>query len=857
MGLLVALAALAALLVWRVRAPLPVTSGTLKVEGPRGRVEILRDADAIPHIRAESEADALFGLGYVHAQERLWQMEFQRRVAQGRLAEIVGPKGLEADRLLRTVGLMRAARESWPRLDGRTRALVEAYVAGINAFLASHRGGGLPVEFALLRTAPEPWTGEDVVAWQKTMGWLLSANWQEEMLHEELAARLGEAGADTLMPAYTPGGPIILPPDAVLQSQPIAAPAAMTVAPGEPVAPVKPASPPRTSPPPAKPGPVSKPAPGAKPGSAVKPGPAPKTPIRPRPGKGGLGRGTRDVPAVVADLRALSAIAANLGVAPPIGGGSNNWVISGARSITGRPILANDPHLAGQAPAVWYLAHVTGGALDAIGATLPGMPGVVIGRNERVAWGITALLGDVQDLYVEHLDTRDRAEFNGALEPIRVVREVIKVRGRPDVPVRVRITRHGPVISDVLEHPRSAIALRWTGLDAEDRTLEAFLRMGLAGSWPQFTDALHAMHVPLLNFVFADVDGNIGYYGPGAIPVRTAGDGSRPAAGWTGDAEWRGYIDASEWPSAYNPVRGYLASANNKVAPDTSPFTLGSSWEAPYRAARIVELIEGAPRMSVEDVARMQRDIRSAQVKVVLPFLMKARPLDTRSRDAMSLLREWDGTLEGASPEAALYEAWYAATVRALFEDDLGDDLAVDYASRPSMPAKAIDNLIQSGDASWCDDVRTAEPETCETLFGRTLQRALAQMSERQGTSTLAKWRWDKVNAARFPHAPLDAVPVLNRFFSRTVPRGGDAFTLTPVMPLGGDIYVSSYRQVIDLAGPDASRFIIPMGQSGHVWSEQYASMLDAWAKVEYVPMRFSRAAVDDATRSKLVLEPR
>jgi penicillin amidase len=249
--------------------------------------------------------------------------------------------------------------------------------------------------------------------------------------------------------------------------------------------------------------------------------------------------------------------------------------------------------------------------------------------------------------------------------------------------------------------------------------------------------------------------------------------------------------------------------------------------------------------------------VQSAQVKVVLPFLLKARPLDTPGRDAMDFLREWDGTLDGESPQAALYEAWYAATVHGLFADDLGDDLAAGFTARRSLVAKAVDNLIQSGDASWCDDVRTSEPETCETLLGRTLQRALAEMSDRQGTSNLAKWRWDRVNAARFPHRPLDAVPVLNRFFSRTAPRGGDAFTVTPVMPLDEDIFVSSYRQIIDLAAADSSHFVIPMGQSGHIWSDRYADLLDRWNKVEYIPMRFTRLAVDEAASATLVLEPR
>jgi len=826
LGLVALVAVAGALLFWRVRAPLPDITGTIRVDGLRSRVEVVRDVDQVPHIRAATESDALFGLGYVHAQERLWQMEFQRRVANGRLAEIVGEPGLIADRLLRTIGLARAARESWPRLDAETRALIEAYVAGINAFLADHRGGGLPVEFAIFRFAPEPWTGEDVVAWQKTMAWLLAANWRDETLRVELSARVGDEAANRLMPAYPPNGPVILPPDVS--------------------APPRPATP--TNPPglavPQEPN-----APKGKPAAPLAP--------RPRKAPAGQSRGSAEADAVARTLASLNELVDTLPVAPPIGGGSNNWVVSGQRSITGKPLLANDPHLAGQTPAVWFLAHISGGQLDAIGATMPGMPGVVMGHNGRIAWGITALLGDVQDLYIEHVNASDQAEYNGTLEDVRVLRDILKVRGQPDVPLRIRITRHGPIVSDVLDRPQATLALRWTGLDPDDHTMEGWTRLNMAGSWPAFTEALGHVHAPLLNFVYADVDGNIGYLGPGAYPVRAAGDGTRPVPGWTSAYEWLGYIHASEWPRSFNPARGYIASANNKVAPDSFPFMLGTSWEAPYRAARITELIENSARLAVEDMTRMQRDLRSAQVKVVVPFLLKARPADPVSRDAMDRLREWDGTLNGESSEAALYEAWYAATVRGLFEDELGADVFADYVVRRSIVAKAMDVLIQSGDTAWCDDVRTPEAETCDTLLGRTLQTAIAEATQRQGTSDITKWRWDHVNAARFPHAPLDAAPVLNHWFSRSVPRGGDSFTITPVMPVGDQIFVSSYRQVIDLAALDASRFVIPMGQSGHVWSEHYADLLDKWNKVEYLPMRFTRGAVDAAMSDRLVLEPR
>jgi penicillin amidase len=808
--------AITAFVFWRLRAPLPDTTGTLRVEGLRGRVEVIRDVDAIPHIRAGSEADALFALGYVHAQERLWQMEFQRRAAQGRLAEILGPPALNSDRLLRTVGLARAAAAAWPRVAPDARAEIEAYVAGINAFLSSHRGGSLPVEFAILRTSPEPWRGEDVLACQKSLAWLLSMNWAEELLRVRLSARVGDVAANVLMPAYTPNGPVIVPDEAT---------AAPGSAQGDSRAPGPPGG-------------------GAATAAATR-SPAPRAPDR------------YDTTAVLADLAGLAKLVNAIAPTSPIGGGSNSWVLSGTRTTTNKPLLANDPHLGGQAPAVWYLAHITGGQLDAIGATLPGVPGVVIGHNQRIAWGITALLGDTQDLFVERVNSRDQAEYDGALEPMTVLREVIKVRGQEDEPIRVRITRHGPIVSDVLDNPQATLALRWTALDPEDHTIECFSRINLARTWPEFVAALGSMHAPLLNFVFADVDGNIGYIGPGAHPVRSADDGTRPAPGWTSDSDWRGYVHESEWPRSFNPSRGFLVTANNKVVPDSYPFRLGSSWEAPYRAARITDMIQTGGRLAVEDIARMQRDVKSAQADAIRPFLLTARPIDPAGREAMERIRAWDGILAGDSPDAALYEAWYEATVRGLFEDDLGEALFNEYWIHRSVVAKAVDTMIQTGDLAWCDDVRTADPESCETLLGQTLQRALVTMGRRQGSSKVANWRWDRVNAAQFPHMPFEAVSGLRRWFSRTVPRGGDAFTVTPVNPIRDRIFVSSYRQIIDLASVDESRFIIPMGQSGHVWSEHYADLLDKWNKDQYLPMRFSKTAVDEATATRLVLEPR
>ncbi len=786
---------------WRLEAALPQTSGTVRVAGLRAPVEIIRDTDDVPHIRAASEADALFALGYVHAQERLWQMEFQRRVAQGRLSEILGPAAVKSDRLLRTIGLARAAHATWMHLDGNVRGLVESYVAGINAFLAGHRGGSLPIEFALLRVSPEAWRGEDILAWQKTMGWLLSMNWEEELIRVKLAARVGIQAARQLTPAYTLNGPTILGTDA--------------------------ASKPETT-------------------SAARVARPPSLDPRARP----LERLVRELAELGESLHGLPYL-------PRAGGGSNNWVVAGGRSVTGKPLLANDPHLGGQAPSIWYLAHLTGGRIDAIGATLPGVPGIIIGHNRRIAWGVTALLTDVEDLYIEHVNATDQAEYNGAWEPMTVLRDVIKVRGDRDVPIRIRITRHGPLVSDVIESPDEAVSLRWTGHDAEDHTAECFLSVDTAGSWDEFVAGLSGFHLPMQNFVYADLDGNIGYYGPGAIPIRRGSDGTLPVPGWTDAYEWQGYVLRSEWPRAFNPSRGYVATANNLVAPPSYPFLVGTSYEPPYRAARITELIEATPRMSADDMARMQRDIRSAQAKVVLPFLMKARPSNSRGREAIERLAKWDGSVAAESPEAALYEAWYGAAVHRVFADELGADLWAEYWQHRSLVAKALDRLIQASDASWCDDVRTGEPESCETTLGASLIDALAEESGRQGTSDLATWRWDRDNRAVFPHLPLDRVGLLRRFFSRAVPRGGDSFTVTPTMPVRDQIFISSYRQIVDLSSFDNSRFMMPMGQSGYVWSRHYADLLDRWARAEYIPMRFTRAAVDGAAAARLVLEPK
>jgi penicillin G amidase len=794
-----------------LRGGLPQTSGTIKVQGLAAPIEIARDSDAVPHIRASNEADAMFGLGYAHAQDRLWQMEFQRRIGNARLSEVLGDATLKTDTFLRTLGTARAASSAWAHADPAARKLIEAYVAGVNAFISTHHGRALPVEFTILGFEPEPWRPEDVLVWGKMMAWNLGDNWEKELLKTKLIAKLGAENAAQLLPLYAEGGPVILPDGGTTS---------------------------RTK---------------NKEQRTI------DNTQRVHERTTDNGQRTTDNGQFDELLAINRAIQDDLG----LGGtaiGSNNWVIGGARTTTGKPLLANDPHLGTQIPSIWYLAHITGGAFDSIGATLPGVPGVVIGHNQRIAWGVTNTGPDVQDLFVEHINDRNEVEHNGTWEPLRIIPDVIKVKGKPDVPIAIRITRHGPLISDVIESTGDALAFRWTALDDEDHTIEAFVGINTAANWDDFTRALASFKVPMQNFVFADVDGNIGYYAPGALPIRAGGDGTVPAQGWTGANDWTGYVPFEQLPHAYNPPQGYIATANNQVVPASYPYRISNNWAAPYRAERIVELIEGKPKLSPDDIAAMQADVRSSLARELLPALLQARATDNRARTAIEFLKGWDGTISGASPQAAVYEAWYQQVSPHIFADELGDELWDEYGGENDYIALVVPGLLKDHTNPWCDDIRTPQPEDCPTTLGAALSDGLAAMARAQGAEDIQTWRWDRVHRAVFPHNPFDNVGALKPLFSRSIPNGGDTFTVDVAPIRRTDLYnqyhVPSYRQIVDLSDLGASRFIHTVGQSGQVLSGDYANLLDRWQRVEYLPMRYDRATVERATAGRLVLEP-
>ena len=543
------------------------------------------------------------------------------------------------------------------------------------------------------------------------------------------------------------------------------------------------------------------------------------------------------------------------------GSGSNSWVVAGARTSTGSPILSNDPHLGAQLPSVWYLAHLTGGDLDVIGATLPGVPGVAIGHNRRIAWGMTNLMADVQDLFVERLRGDNAVEYDGRAEPLRVLHETIRVKDAADVTVEVRISRHGPLVSDVFDADEEALALRWTALDEADGSVEGFLGVMRADDWPGFVRAASRIHSAVQNIVYADVDGNIGHYAPGAVPVRARGDGRRPVPGWTSEHEWTGYVPFESLPHRFNPSAGLIVTANNKAVADTFPYHLSTNWEPPWRAERILERIESSAVLSGDAMASIQADVRSGHARAMLPALVAAPVRSDASRAAIDLLRHWDGRMAPDNAAAAVFQAWYPELRTATLGDDIGDGLLDDYFHDGREAALALHGILGAPERgrhaeAWCDDSRTTAMERCADVLATSLARALASSTRRHGNSDPRAWRYDTTNQLTFPHLPLEAVAGLRWIFSRRLPVGGDRFTVNPTMRIADRTVVSSYRQIIELGDLDRSRFMLTVGQSGQPASPQYDDMLDRWQRVAYIPMRFTRAAVDRATATRLVLQP-
>lgn len=769
-----------------LRGSLPEIDGTVDVAGANAPIRITRDRDAVPHIYAESVEDVMFGLGFVHAQDRLWQMEMNRRIGSGRLSEVLGSATVGTDRFLRTLGVRRAAKRTYDELDQETRAILDSYAAGVNAFLATH-DGPLPPEFLILDHQPEPWLPQDSLVWGKMMAWDLALNWRNELLR----LRLSKLGG--------------LTPEQISELFP------------------------------------------------------------PYPG---------DAPVALPDLRRVwsetpSDLTGNpLPRMPMMSNGSNNWALAGKRTTTGKPFLANDPHLGLAVPSVWYLAHLDCPEFRVIGATLPGIPGVILGRNDRIAWGLTNLNADVQDLYVEKLVTGDPTSYitPEGPRPLTVRREVLRVRDADDLTFNVRETVHGPVISDASSRTANAaeqnhvISLAWTALREGDSTPRALLLMNQAGNWGEFVDAIRFFKEPQQNVVYADVYDNIGYHAIGRIPIRQPENslqGAMPAPGWDRAYEWAGYIPFEELPHAYNPEDGSIATANHKIVEDSYPHMISKEWAAPYRIRRIESMLAETKSHSMSDMRRMQRDVRSLVAVDFLPlFLAHAIGSETNGPLA-EMMSRWDGTMDRHRPEPLLFWAWYREVTRLVFEDELGNMFREFWSARPVL----LDDVLRRRQ-HFCDDERTPRDESCGDIIARAFDLAADHLKEEHGEDPFS-WRWGDTHAAHSDHTPFSHQPVLATMFDIVLDAGGDSFTInaathriaserTPFKQFHG----ASFRAIYDLSDPDRSLYMHSTGQSGNVVSPFYRDFAKRWRDVAYIPMSMNREDILRDALGTLVLQP-
>ena len=712
-----------------LRWTMPPRNETIKLSGVTAPVTIVIDRSGVPHVEAQSAKDAFFAQGYLHARDRLWQMELNRRIARGELAELFGPIALAADRFLRRLGFRRAAERDLARISFAGREALEAYAAGANAYMAHHRR---PIEFLLLRTRPRPWVPVDSLAFGRYMGWTQTENLSTEIVRRQLAGLMGTDRA-----------------------------------------------------------------------SALEPG---------------------DSAATVLAMAGLA------------GGASNNWVAAPARSASGHALLANDPHLYPRLPAVWYVAQLrSADGLNVIGATLPGVPGVVIGHNSRIAWGITAGMADCEDMI-----DQDPA----AVAAAPVAREEIRVKGQPSVADDFRVTADGPILNGTLGIPAGGtpVALR-TVLTDGDAPIDALLTLNRAADWSGFEQAMKQWDFPCLNFAYADADGNIGYRMSGRVPIRQ-------------DGKWAGMVPFDEMPAAFNPVEGIFATANTHPAVPLR-HSLTDDWVDDNRWTRIMQMLRSRPSHALSDFQVMQQDVTSVAAQRAAAHLARLDSTDDLTRAAISRLQRWDGRLDAGSPEAAIYEVFRREFIR-VAHAGLGEEVVARLLGQGPDPVLApVTAFFFRGSSellAWLD----AAPES---QIEEALRRAVGVLRDRLGPD-IERWSWGAAHRITWQHPIGAAIPVLDRVLGLSrgpYPIGGDADTVAqagpdPWNPFTATAFMASYRQIFDTSDWDRGVFILPTGQSGHPASPHYADMVSAWRNGEYRPLLFSPHAVRDQAEETIQL---
>ncbi len=767
-----------------LRKSLPQIDGAVTLEGLSRTVDIYRDEYGIPHIYAQDRDDLMFAVGFVSAQDRLWQMDLTRRAATGRLAEIFGERVIAADLLARTIGFERIAKRQVEKLSPNELAALEAYSRGVNACI--ERLPALPIEFRLRKYEPKPWRPSDSLAISRVLAWQLSKNYKSELAMLRIASRLDPARAAELGSTYPEGGPFIIPIEIA----------------GAPI----------------------------------------MTPY--------FDKGARQLDEIIGTS-----------------GGSNCWALGPSLTTTGAPILANDPHLSGtRMPSIWYFVHMVGGGYDVIGGLAPGIPIPLLGHNRRIGWGITNMNADVQDVYLERINPDDpnQYEYDGEWKDMETRVERIDFRtedgGLSHIEKTIRSTVRGPIINSISPGVVKAVSLSWTGFEPTP-DIEALIGINLAGNWEEFRAALAKFAVAPQNFIYADVDGNIGYVGAGRIPIRLSGDGTIPQSGWTSKNGWDGYVPFEEMPSILNPRAGYIVTANNKVVPDEYEHFISAQWAPPYRYRRIAELIESGGPHDVQSVARMQSDSKSLLAESIITKLAPALDdlSDPKLRRAADYLRRWDFDNTVDSVPATIYHEFFLRLAKNTFRDDMGGELVEMYLDDYYLWLERFVKLLEDENSHWFDNRRTKEIETRNDVVVRSFAEAVASLEKKLG-GNMSKWAWGRVHKLEFRH-PFDEIFIARKIFNLgPYPFPGDGETVNRGTFGFNEPYdvtmTASIRHVMDFSRLGRTLGIHTTGQSANPASDHYGDFAEKWLGGDYVTMMMDRDDFVGGIEGYLRLEP-
>lgn len=791
-----------------LRKSLPDYDGSIAVEGISSEARVLRDSFAVPMIIAQNDEDAAYTLGYVHAQDRLFQMDIARRAGEGRLSEILGSKTIPFDRMFRTIGVYKNVKENYSLLNPLSRKILEAYAKGVNQFIKDAEGK-YPVEFDVLGYDPYTWLPEHSMVIAKLMGWELNISWWTDIAFALIVQKLGEYKTNELLPDFPQNAPTIIPDE--LKSF---------------------------------------------------------TSI------------STDFIKVDRDFRKFTGF-----IGTHIG--SNNWIVNGNKSISGKPIIANDPHLAFTAPGKWYFAIIRSNDWNVEGFTIPGLPAVVIGKNQNISWVMTNVMADDADFYIEQFDSTGKNYLlNGKWKSLTIVKDSFAVKDSSNYVFEIRKNHRGPVISDV--HPYNVfytnappkttnISMRWTGLDFSDE-LFAALSINKAKDWNEFKEGLRYFTVPGQNFVYGDNKGNIGYICAVKLPIRRTSSPTLIYDGTTDAYDWKGFVPYEQMPKLFNPSQNYIASANNKTV-ESFPYHISNIWEPSSRIDRITELLTSKKLHSAKNFENYQMDFKSPYAAIVVPYILNAfksaKVNDKNLKLALELFINWDFKLNAESQVPTIYTRFLHYLIKNTLEDELGSDLIKEYSFVANIPYRIILKFLEKN-STFFDNIKTPAVETKDDIIRKSLVDALNDLAKQLG-SKIEYWQWGDVHKVSFKHMFSGTSGLLDNLINiGPFNIGGDGTTIFNteysfhkmfendgkiLNELNSKSYENilgpSMRYIFDFADPEYLAFILPTGQSGNFMSDHYDDMSEMWLKGKYIKLPLNEEKFKVSVKHEMILLPK